>query len=119
MSPSLKTRSAFESLRTSRRASIASVLPPAMKNSSSVPTIRSKYGRTFLYSEVTCSDASAQRLDPASCPCNPHKLGRKSMSRMHLRPRRFAVSSTFMVADRTPSRERCVPVTSTAPARAR
>jgi hypothetical protein len=40
--PRLQTRVALLTARTARRAAMVSVVPPAMWNSSSVPTIRSK-----------------------------------------------------------------------------
>ena len=40
--PRLQTSVAFDTFRTARSAAMVSVVPPAMWNSSSVPTIRSK-----------------------------------------------------------------------------
>ena len=61
--------------RMFRSASIVSVDPPRMWNSSSVPTIRSQSMTTSSNRRVTFPSAT-KRFSPSSLPARPHNTGR-------------------------------------------
>ena len=73
--PRLQTSVAADTPRRARKASIVFVLPPAMWNSSSVPTIRSNRCSVLCSFCVTAS-LSTKRLSPSPCPATPQRLGR-------------------------------------------
>ena len=73
--PRLQTSVASETARTARSAAMVSVEPPAMWNSSSVPTIRSKRCSVDCSFRVT-SALSTKRLSPSPWPATPQRFGR-------------------------------------------
>ena len=73
--PRLQTSVASETARTARSAAMVSVVPPAMWNSSSVPTIRSKRCSVACSFRVT-SALSTKRLSPSPWPATPQRFGR-------------------------------------------
>ena len=111
--PRLQTSVALETARTERRAWIVSVVPPAMWNSSSVPTIRSKRCNVAWSLAVTAA-LSMKRFSPSPCPERPHRLGRKSMSSAVRPPCSRARFSAFSTASAVRGCDRCVPVATTA-----
>ena len=73
--PRLQTRVAGETARTARSAARVSVVPPAMWNSSSVPTMRSKRWRVDWSLAVTAA-LSMKRSSPRPWPARPQRFGR-------------------------------------------
>ena len=73
--PRLQTSVASETARTARSAASVSVEPPAMWNSSSVPTMRSKRCSVACSFVVTAS-LSTKRLSPSPWPATPQRFGR-------------------------------------------
>ena len=73
--PRLHTSVASEASLTERRARTVSVLPPAMWNPSSVPTIRSNRCSVPRSFAVTAS-LSTYRLSPSPWPATPQSFGR-------------------------------------------
>ena len=73
--PRLTTRVARVAARTARKLAMMSAPPPAIMNSSSVPTIKSNCGKIACKWPVTPS-FETKRVSPSALPDKPHSTGR-------------------------------------------